>query len=111
MSLAPTEFVHLHVHSEYSLADSLFKVKDLVNRAAAGGMPAVALTDRNNLFALVKFFEACMGQGVKPIMGAEVLVQETPQEGAERVLLLARCLLYTSPSPRDATLSRMPSSA
>lgn len=92
MSLASTEFVHLHVHSEYSLADGLFKVKDLVNRAAAGGMPAVALTDRNNLFALVKFFEACMGQGVKPIMGAEVLVQETPQEGAERVLLLARDL-------------------
>ena len=92
MSLASTEFVHLHVHSEYSLADGLFKVKDLVNRAAAGGMPAVALTDRNNLFALVKFFEACMGQGVKPIMGAEVLVQETPQESAERVLLLARDL-------------------
>lgn len=92
MSLASTEFVHLHVHSEYSLADGLFKVKDLVNRAAAGGMPAVALTDRNNLFALVKFFEACMGQGVKPIMGAEVLVQETSQDSAERVLLLARDL-------------------
>ena len=84
MSLASTEFVHLHVHSEYSLADGLFKVKDLVGRAAAAGMPAVALTDRNNLFALVKFFEACMGQGVKPIMGAEVLVQETPQDSAER---------------------------
>ena len=92
MSLASTEFVHLHVHSEYSLADGLFKVKDLVGRAAAAGMPAVALTDRNNLFALVKFFEACMGQGVKPIMGAEVLVQETPQDSAERVLLLARDL-------------------
>ena len=62
MSLASTEFVHLHVHSEYSLADGLFKVKDLVGRAAAAGMPAVALTDRNNLFALVKFFEACMGR-------------------------------------------------
>ena len=94
MSLASTEFVHLHVHSEYSLADGLFKVKDLVGRAAAAGMPAVALTDRNNLFALVKFFEACMGQGVKPIMGAEVLVQETPQDST--------CLLYTSPSPRDS---------
>ena len=82
MSLASTEFVHLHVHSEYSLADGLFKVKDLVGRAAAAGMPAVALTDRNNLFALVKFFEACLGQGVKPIMGAEVLVQETPQDSA-----------------------------
>ena len=92
MSVPPIEFVHLHVHSEYSLADGLFKVKDLVNRAAAAGMPAVALTDRNNLFALVKFFEACMAQGVKPILGAEVLVQETPEGAAERVLLLAKDL-------------------
>jgi len=92
MSAPPIEFVHLHVHSEYSLADGLFKVKDLVNRAAAAGMPAVALTDRNNLFALVKFFEACMAQGVKPILGAEVLVQETPEGVAERVLLLAKNL-------------------
>lgn len=92
MSFASAEFVHLHVHSEYSLADGLLKVKDLVGRAAATGMPAVALTDRNNLFALVKFFEACMAQGVKPILGAEVAVQETADGIAERVLLLARDL-------------------
>ena len=76
MTLQDTEFVHLHVHSEYSLADGLFKVKDLVKRAAAAGMPAVALTDRNNLFALVKFFEACMAEGVKPI--------QVPKYGSER---------------------------
>ena len=92
MSSAAAEFVHLHVHSEYSLADGLLKVKDIVNRAAAAGMPAVALTDRNNLFALVKFFEACMSQGVKPILGAEVSVQETAEGVVERVLLLARNL-------------------
>ena len=92
MSSAAAEFVHLHVHSEYSLADGLLKVKDIVNRAAAAGMPAVALTDRNNLFALVKFFEACMAQGVKPILGAEVSVQETAEGVVERVLLLARNL-------------------
>ena len=92
MTLQDTEFVHLHVHSEYSLADGLFKVKDLVKRAAAAGMPAVALTDRNNLFALVKFFEACMAEGVKPILGAEVWVREGPEGSAERLLLLARNL-------------------
>ena len=92
MSSAAAEFVHLHVHSEYSLADGLLKVKDIVNRAAAAGMPAVALTDRNNLFALVKFFEACMAQGVKPILGAEVSVQEAAEGVVERVLLLARNL-------------------
>ncbi|MEE6246623.1 MAG: DNA polymerase III subunit alpha [Pseudomonadota bacterium] len=92
MTLQDTEFVHLHVHSEYSLADGLFKVKDLVKRAATAGMPAVALTDRNNLFALVKFFEACMAEGVKPILGAEVWVREGPEGSAERLLLLARNL-------------------
>ena len=86
------EFVHLHVHSEYSLADGLFKVKDLVRRAASAQMPAVALTDRNNLFALVKFFESCMAEGVKPILGAEVQVRDGPEGNAERVLILARNL-------------------
>ena len=66
MTLQDTEFVHLQVHSEYSLADGLFKVKDLVKRAATAGMPAVALTDRNNLFAPVKFFEARMAEVLSP---------------------------------------------
>jgi DNA polymerase-3 subunit alpha len=69
MTLQQTEFVHLHVHSEFSLADGLFKVKDLVKRAATAGMPAVALTDRNNLFALVKFFETCLAEGRKANSG------------------------------------------
>ena len=66
------EFVHLAVHSEYALSDGLVKVKDLATRVAELGMPAVALTDRGNLFGLVKFYKACRDVGVKPIMGAEV---------------------------------------
>ena len=80
-------FVHLHVHSEYSLADGLLKVKDLVARSAALNCAAIALTDINNLFALVKFYEQCLAQGVKPILGAELLVQEG--EHSARVVALA----------------------
>ena len=70
------EFVHLAVHSEYSLSDGLVKVKDLAARVAELGMPAVALTDRANLFALVKFYKACREAGVKPIAGAELLYED-----------------------------------
>ena len=78
-------FVHLHVHSEFSLAEGLLKVKDVVATTAARGMPALALTDCNNLFALVKFYETCLSQGVKPILGAEIVVS-----------CAETCLLYTS---------------
>ena len=66
------EFVHLSVHSEYTLSDGLIKVRDLAARVADLGMPAVALTDRANLFGLVKFYKACREVGVKPIVGAEL---------------------------------------
>ena len=57
-------FVHLHVHSEFSLSKGMLKVKDVVNTTAARGMPALALTDCNNLFALVKFYETCLSKGL-----------------------------------------------
>ena len=81
-------FVHLHTHSEFSLKDGLLKVKDLVKRTAQMDMPAVALTDIGDLFALVKFYQACLAQGVKPILGAEV---QLAYEGEDlgRVVLLA----------------------
>ena len=69
-----TRFVHLHLHSEYSLADSTIRIAELVARCAALGQPAAALTDRNNLFALVKFYQAAEAAGIKPIAGADVCV-------------------------------------
>ncbi len=64
-------FVHLHVHTEYSLVDSTVRMPALMQRCADDGMPAVALTDQNNLFAMVKFYTKAIAAGVKPIIGAD----------------------------------------
>ncbi len=68
-------FVHLHLHSEFSLVDSTLRLKSLVERTRELGMPAVAVTDHVNLFALVKFYRAAVDLGIKPIAGADVLIQ------------------------------------
>ncbi|SDT04680.1 DNA polymerase-3 subunit alpha [Halopseudomonas sabulinigri] len=67
-------FVHLRVHSEYSLVDGLVKVKPLIKSVAEAGMPAVAVTDQNNMCSLVKFYRTAMGAGVKPISGVDLWV-------------------------------------
>ena len=82
-------FAHLHLHSEYSLVDSTIRIPELVERCAALQQPAVAVTDQNNLFALVKFYKAAEGAGIKPIIGADVLLAEG-NETASRVTLLCR---------------------
>ena len=70
------KFVHLKCHSEFSLVDGLVRVGDLVAATASDDMSAVAVTDLNNLFALVKFFKKCLAQKVKPIVGAELVVHD-----------------------------------
>ena len=57
-------FVHLHVHTEYSLVDGLIRIKPLARMTADAGMPAIAVTDQSNLFAMVKFYRAAMAAGV-----------------------------------------------
>ncbi len=69
-------FVHLNTHSEYSIVDSTIRIKGLVQSCVEKGMPAVALTDEMNLFAMVKFYTSARRAGVKPIIGAEVFIQE-----------------------------------
>jgi DNA polymerase III subunit alpha len=64
-------FVHLHVHSEYSLLDGYSKIKKLVTRAKEMGMPAVAITDHGTMFGVIEFFNAARAAGVKPIIGLE----------------------------------------
>ncbi|MEA3405008.1 MAG: PHP domain-containing protein, partial [Pseudomonadota bacterium] len=61
-----TQFVHLHVHSEYSVIDSTLGIKPLVAMTKELDQPAMALTDQSNLFALVKFYNTSMGAGIKP---------------------------------------------
>ncbi len=72
MSAAP--FVHLHLHTEYSLVDSTVRIAQLMERCAADGMPAVALTDQNNLFGMVKFYRKAVAAGIKPIIGADLRI-------------------------------------
>jgi DNA polymerase-3 subunit alpha len=68
-------FVHLRLHTEYSLKDSVVRIPELVERAAQLGMPAVAVSDQNNLFAMVKFYREALKRGVKPIIGVDVLLR------------------------------------
>lgn len=68
------EFVHLHVHTEYSLLDGAIRIKDLLSRAKDLGMPAVAITDHGSMYGAVTFYMAAMDMGIKPIIGCEVYV-------------------------------------
>ncbi len=72
-------YVHLHLHTEYSLVDGVTRIKPLVRAVAEAGMPAVAVTDQSNLFAMVKFYRAAMAAGVKPIVGVDVRVRNPDQ--------------------------------
>ena len=82
-------FVHLRLHTEYSLSDSVVRVPALIEAVAAQQMPAVALTDQSNLFAMVKFYRAALEHGVKPIVGVDVTVTEEGerQHGSQITLL------------------------
>jgi DNA polymerase-3 subunit alpha len=90
------EFVHLRLHSEYSLVDGLVRLKPLAQKVAELKMPAVALTDFNNFFGLVKFYKACQSNGIKPILGSEVIIQDDVEEtgGSQLVLLICNDIGY-----------------
>ena len=75
-------FVHLHLHSEYSLLDGACKIKDIPKMAKALGQDAVAITDHGNMFGVVEFFKACKEEGIKPIIGCEVYL--APESRFER---------------------------
>lgn len=75
----PAGFIHLRIHSEYSLYDSTIRIKDLIKRTAEFGMPALALTDQSNMYAYVKFYNACLNAGIKPILGVDLWI-ENPED-------------------------------
>ncbi len=87
-------FVHLRVHTEYSLADSVIRIPALLDRVAALNMPAVAVTDQVNLFAMVKFYRGALGRGIKPLVGADIWVDEPGDpRHPSRLALLCRDLV------------------
>jgi DNA polymerase-3 subunit alpha len=84
----PPTFIHLRLHTEYSLIDGLVDIKALVKRCAKLGMPGVAVTDQSNLFALVKFYKAAQAEGIKPIAGADVRLYNEADPAAPYALTL-----------------------
>ena len=70
------QFVHLGIHTEFSITESIVRIPDLVKVAAAEEMPALAITDLSNLHAAIKFYGACLGKGIKPIMGSVIRLND-----------------------------------
>ncbi len=92
MSAPQQDFVHLHVHSEFSLLDGLSKIKDLIARAQELGQPAVALTDHGSMHGTIDFYNAATDAGVKPIVGVEAYMTQwgRPMSGRDSQLDRAR---------------------
>jgi len=79
-------FVHLHLHTEFSLLDGMIRTKDLAQRAKEFGMPAVAMTDHGNLYGAIKFYQDCHKVGVKPILGCEIYLAPGSMQDKKEVV-------------------------
>jgi DNA polymerase III subunit alpha len=87
-------FVHLRLHTEYSLVDGIVRVPELMAAVAAAGMPAVALTDQSNLFAMVKFYKEALSAGIKPLIGVDAWIREAGERAApSRIVFLCQNLV------------------
>ncbi len=95
--MSSSEFVHLHVHTQYSLLDGACRVEGLVNKAADLGMKALGMTDHGNMFGAIHFYQAAKKAGIKPIIGCEAYVapggraeRNSDQKSTAHLLLLAK---------------------
>src|SRR4051794_4529682 len=85
------QFIHLRLHSEFSIADGLVRIDDAVKAAAKDAQAALAITDLANLFGMVKFYKAARGKGVKPIVGCDVwITNNDDRDKPSRLLLLVK---------------------
>ncbi len=88
-----SQFVHLRLHTEYSLVDGVVRVPELMAAVAAAGMPAVALTDQSNLFAMVKFYKEAQAAGIKPLVGVDAWIREMGERAQpSRIVFLCQNL-------------------
>ncbi|MCW5589872.1 MAG: DNA polymerase III subunit alpha [Legionellales bacterium] len=99
------QFVHLHLHSEYSLVNGMLRLKSLVKACRERNLPAVALTDRCNLFGTVKFYRAALKAGIKPIIGAEMLIKN-PDDAFNPFSLILLCQNQAGYRQLTALISR-----
>ncbi|MFL6291018.1 MAG: DNA polymerase III subunit alpha [Thermoanaerobaculia bacterium] len=92
--MSKTDFVHLHLHSQFSLLDGANRLPDVINAVKEAGMPAVALTDHGNMFGAIEFYTRCKAAGIKPLVGVEAYVAQgsrldrTPGKGSSNHLVL-----------------------
>jgi DNA polymerase III subunit alpha len=87
----PVSFVHLRCHSEYSITDGIVRIDDYIDKALSQNMPALALTDLNNVFGLVKFYKAAREKGIKAILGADLWIEnEVNRDQPYRILALCQ---------------------
>jgi DNA polymerase-3 subunit alpha len=85
------QFIHLRLHSEYSIVDGLVRIDDVIKAAADDNQPALAITDLSNLFGMVKFYKAARGKGIKPVVGCDVwITNDDNRDKPSRLLLLAK---------------------
>jgi len=87
----PQNFIHLHLHTEYSIVDGIVRIDPLLNKCCSEKMAAVAITDQSNLFGLIKFYRRAISHGIKPIVGVEIFLQN-PNEISKpfKIVLLAQ---------------------
>ena len=99
--MSEPRFVHLRLHTDYSLVDGVVRVKALIGECQEQKIPAVAVTDENNLFALIKFYSGAISAGIKPVMGADLWVQADDPEDEPYYLC---CLVQSEAGYRNLTL-------
>ena len=83
-------FVHLRLHTEFSVVDGTNRIDDTVKTAVADGQPALAITDFNNLFGAIKFYKEARGKGIKPVLGAEILLEGEGTAAPSRLVVLVQ---------------------
>jgi DNA polymerase-3 subunit alpha len=89
--MSTPQFIHLRLHSEYSIVDGLVRIDDIIPAAKKDDQPALALTDLSNLFGMVKFYKAARGKGIKPIVGCDVWISnDDERDKPSRLLLLVK---------------------
>ncbi len=89
--MTSTQFIHLRLHSEFSIADGLVRIDDVVKAAASDHQPALAMTDLANLFGMIKFYKAARGKGIKAIAGCDVwITNDDDRDKPSRLLLLVK---------------------
>ena len=86
--LVASQFVHLHVHTEYSLVDGICRIANLIDEASLLNMPSVAITDVSNIYGVEKFFRRCVEKRIKPIIGVELGISREQNSGDITPLVL-----------------------